>query len=200
MIVSCYFAALAIWSAGCAAGDTDADLESPVPDEQRADAGEAPQQEVEPGDAASSADVTADTQSDAAATDASSDAHPTKDAHAMMDSAVDASVDAAAPDSAIDSAPDAALDAHAKIDSAAEAGPLNACGVCDRVWVCNGFAAQWSSVGGRCVNDANGTGLRCNHILDGMSANNVGSWTGDDQHLTLVFNSFGGTHTIACVP
>lgn len=102
---------------------------------------------------------------------------------------------------------DAGRDAAQRPDASRDAG-LNpdgnpgACGVCDRIWVCNNFAQYWASeADGRCVNQKNRTGLRCNGILDGTSANNVGTWTGDANGLTLNFNNLGGgTYVITCVP
>lgn len=87
-------------------------------------------------------------------------------------------------------------------DAPFEASGPNACGVCDRTWVCNGFAQYWASeADGRCVNQTNRTGLRCNGILDGSTANNVGTWTGSSQGLTLNFQTLGGgAHVITCTP
>jgi hypothetical protein len=93
-------------------------------------------------------------------------------------------------------------DAAGRPDAAAEASGANACGICDRTWVCNNFAAYWASESdGRCVNQANRTGLRCNGVLDGPTARNVGTWSGNAASLTLNFQSLnGGTHVITCAP
>lgn len=104
-------------------------------------------------------------------------------------------------------AADAARDGAQRPDASRDAG-LNpdgnpgACGVCDRTWVCNNFPQYWASeADGRCVNQKNRTGLRCNGILDGTTANNVGTWTGDANGLTLNFDNLGGgTYVITCVP
>jgi hypothetical protein len=77
-----------------------------------------------------------------------------------------------------------------------------ACGICDRTWVCNGFAQLWATeADGRCVNQVNRTGLRCDGILDGTTEKDVGTWAGDAQALTLTFRLFGtGTRVITCFP
>ncbi|MEO6572477.1 MAG: hypothetical protein ABIP89_01470 [Polyangiaceae bacterium] len=79
--------------------------------------------------------------------------------------------------------------------------PTNACGLCDRHWVCNGFDDLWSSVGGKCVDQGNGTALRCDGTLDGASALNVGTWEGNASSFAMYFDNIGGgTVTIDCVP
>ncbi len=79
--------------------------------------------------------------------------------------------------------------------------PTNACGLCDRHWVCNGFDDLWSSVGGKCVDQGNGTALRCDGTLDGASALNVGTWAGNASSFSMYFNNLGGgTVTIDCLP
>ncbi|AKU94320.1 hypothetical protein AKJ09_00984 [Labilithrix luteola] len=80
-------------------------------------------------------------------------------------------------------------------------GGANACGMCDREWVCNNYKQLWlSESDGRCVNQTNHTALRCDGTLDGTGAKNVGTWIGNDEELQLRFDSFGSTHIIYCVP
>lgn len=80
-------------------------------------------------------------------------------------------------------------------------GGANACGMCDREWVCNDMKQLWlSESDGRCVNQKNRTALRCDGILDGSGSPNVGTWTGNDDELQLRFNSLGTTKVIYCLP
>lgn len=120
-------------------------------------------------------------------------------------SACDASAcDAAAEDVATD---DASIDAApAPVDAARKLGPTlsgpNACGVCDRVWICNGFSQTWRSDGGNCVNAVNQTSLHCDGTVWGASGvGQVGEWKGDDQLLKLSFTGLNGESFIyACIP
>jgi hypothetical protein len=89
---------------------------------------------------------------------------------------------------------DGSRDAGADRDAApvvySDAG---ACGICDRVWVCNGFANDWKTeADGRCVNQRNRTALRCNGVMDGDKFQNVGVWLGDARELELRFSTGGG--------
>jgi hypothetical protein len=120
-------------------------------------------------------------------------------------------------DSSVEPPPDGAASAEdgAAPDSAAEAGfseagvsdaggrdaavdaSYGACGICDREWVCNNLKQLWKTESdGRCVNQANRTGLRCNGILDGPSARDVGLWTGDSTELQLKFRDLNGAFRI----
>lgn len=80
-------------------------------------------------------------------------------------------------------------------------GGANACGMCDREWVCNDLEQLWlSESDGRCVNQKNRTALRCDGVLDGSSTPNVGTWSGNDDELQLRFDSLGTTKVIYCLP
>lgn len=84
-----------------------------------------------------------------------------------------------------------------------EAGPpqnTGACGICDRDWTCNGFAQYWATESdGRCVNQVNRTGLRCDGTLDGSTVRNVGTWQKTSGGFVMNFASLGGgTHVIRC--
>jgi hypothetical protein len=126
-------------------------------------------------------------------TDASELRAPPTDAGATS-SANDAgeAADAGDAGSGRDAGRDAAL-----LDAGAVGTDSGACGVCDRVWVCNGFSNSWASEvdGGRCVNQRNGVALRCDGVLDGALdggvLRNVGTWSGDARELELRFRSLG---------
>jgi hypothetical protein len=97
---------------------------------------------------------------------------------------------------------DSAQPDSARLDAATDAGPLDvrgACGVCDRIWVCNTPQLWTSEADGRCVNQVNRTALRCNGILDGRSPN-LGTWRGDPRELELIFERFGKPSTLFCYP
>jgi hypothetical protein len=95
---------------------------------------------------------------------------------------------------------DAAMDARVRDASALR--DAGACGLCDRIWVCNNLAQLWSTEpDGRCVNQVNGTALRCDGTLDGTSARDVGTWSGDASEIALKFRDLnGGTRTYYCYP
>jgi hypothetical protein len=109
--------------------------------------------------------------------------------------AVDAEVAQGWEDAAPDGTPpvvlgDASTDSADDVTSAdAALNRTGACGVCDRIWVCNGVAQEWKSeADGRCVNQVNQTALRCNGILDGRSLD-LGTWRGDPRELELIFRN-----------
>jgi hypothetical protein len=95
---------------------------------------------------------------------------------------------------------DAAGDARVK--DAAALSDAGACGICDRVWVCNNLAQQWTTESdGRCVNQVNRTALRCDGTLDVGMTKDVGTWTGDAREIALQFRDLnGGTRVYYCYP
>lgn len=99
---------------------------------------------------------------------------------------------------------DAALNASRDAGKRDAAGysDAGACGLCDRVWVCNGLAQMWKTESdGRCVNQINRTALRCDGTLDGAMYSDLGTWTGDAQEVALHFRDLnGGTRTYYCYP
>ena len=90
-------------------------------------------------------------------------------------------------------------------DSASDGPKLNACGICDRVWNCNGFSQGWVSTGPEaCTNTHNDTILYCengNTINFADATNNDGSWMVTSTGLTIDFNNLGGgTVEFDCIP
>ena len=93
-------------------------------------------------------------------------------------------------------------------DASPDAPVLNACGVCDRTWVCNGFSDKWVSTGPQsCGDDRNGNiviSIFCEHgdtIGVPDPANNSGTWMTTPTGMTLDFSMLGGgTMEIDCVP
>ena len=83
---------------------------------------------------------------------------------------------------------------------------MDACGICDRVWVCNGFADPWVSAGpDECADSGNSTTLYCvnGDTINYPSADpseNDGTWAVTSTGLALYFNSLQGTVEIDCVP
>jgi hypothetical protein len=120
------------------------------------------------------------------------------DAESDLDVDVLPAVDGGVSDSALRDATvrDGSLprDAGADRDAAqAVYSDAGACGICDRVWVCNGFANDWKTeADGRCVNQYNRTALRCNGVMDGDRFQNLGTWLGDARELELRFGTGGG--------
>lgn len=118
--------------------------------------------------------------------------------------ACDGGCDAAADDasSPSDAATDAAPD---PVDAARKIGPTlpgpNACGICDRVWICNGFSQTWKSDGENCTNSVNQTSLHCDGSIHAPNVGAVGQWKGDDQLLKLSYTGLNGESFIyACIP
>ena len=171
--------------------------------------------------------------SDASAPDAGhlltfhNDAGARDAAMSRKDAAVDAAVDATAP--ARDAthpieaaAPEAGMDAFTfpdvidigppdvtvKLpDAAPDAPKLNACGICDRKWNCNGFTDTWESTGAdSCADVRSGHAvvtLYCENgdTIDFPSAtDNDGTWSQSSTGLAIDFNSFGSVMEIDCVP
>jgi hypothetical protein len=93
-------------------------------------------------------------------------------------------------------------------DASPDAPRLDACGICDRVWVCNGFPDTWTSTGPQSCADIRGTTtvatLYCengNTINYPSATGNDGSWVATATSLTLTYNDLGGgTVEIDCVP
>jgi hypothetical protein len=89
-------------------------------------------------------------------------------------------------------------------DAASDAPKLDACGICDRVWNCNGFPQVWVSMGpDACKDTKNMTILYCengNTIGFPDPANNYGSWMITSTGLALDFNGLSGTMEIDCTP
>ncbi|MEZ4259856.1 MAG: hypothetical protein R3B36_12360 [Polyangiaceae bacterium] len=76
-----------------------------------------------------------------------------------------------------------------------------ACGVCDRVWACNGFGDPWATQGARCVNQRTTTALRCDGYFDQGNSVKVGTWTSAPNRLTLRYPMLGGgTKVVECTP
>ena len=91
--------------------------------------------------------------------------------------------------------------------SSSSSGGLDACGICDRVWVCNGFADNWVSVGPHACADIRGmTTVATLYCVSGDTINfpdptsNDGTWAVTSTGLALYYNSLGGTVEIDCVP
>jgi hypothetical protein len=107
--------------------------------------------------------------------------------------------DASQLDSSAPKPRDAGMDAR---DAAITYSDAGACGLCDRIWVCNNLAQMWTTeADGRCVNQVNRTALQCNGTLDGASYRDVGTWTGDAMELALHFRDLGGgVRTYYCYP
>ncbi len=85
--------------------------------------------------------------------------------------------------------------------SSGASGGVNACGVCDRSWTCNGFPDMWLSQGGLCVNQRTTTALHCNGTFDQGGSTHVGDWSGNATHIALRYPMLGGgTRTIDCYP
>ena len=90
--------------------------------------------------------------------------------------------------------------------SSSSSGGVDACGICDRVWVCNGFADPWVSAGpDECADSGNSTTLYCvnGDTINYPSADpseNDGTWAVTSTGLALYFNSLQGTVEIDCVP
>jgi len=92
-------------------------------------------------------------------------------------------------------------------DSAPDAPKLDACGICDRVWVCNGFADSWVSTGPyACADVRHGitvATLYCQHgdtIKYADATNNDGTWAKTATGLALYYNDFSSTMEIDCTP
>jgi hypothetical protein len=109
-------------------------------------------------------------------------------------------------DSGVDAAkhPDAGAASDA---GGAEAGFANACGICDRVWVCNGFADNWVSVGPTaCADIRQGTAVATLYCSQADTINyadpndNDGTWSFMGDELVLDYNSLEGTVEIDCYP
>lgn len=93
-------------------------------------------------------------------------------------------------------------------DAAPDAPKLDACGICDRVWVCNGFADTWVSTGSEGCADIRGTAtvatLYCENgdtINYPSATGNDGTWAITSTGLALYYDNLGGgTVEIDCVP
>ena len=92
-------------------------------------------------------------------------------------------------------------------DSGPDAPVLDACGICDRVWVCNGITDTWRSSGPEACADIRGTTtvatLYCEHgntinFPDPM--NNDGTWSKTSTGLALDYYGLEGVMEIDCVP
>lgn len=91
------------------------------------------------------------------------------------------------------------------IDAARQKGQTiagaNACGICDRVWMCDASTSAWlSQSDGTCMNEQNHTVLRCDGTIDRLSSTNIGSWTGNDDQMQLSFNALGSIEVVYCLP
>jgi hypothetical protein len=99
-------------------------------------------------------------------------------------------------------------DAEHVPDATPDGPVLDACGICDRSWTCNGFTDRWVSTGPQsCGDDRNGnivTTLFCENgdtIGFPDPTNNYGTWSTTPTGMTLLFNNLGGgTVEIDCVP
>ena len=175
----------------------------------RSDAGHAP---ADTGGGVALRDGGADA---ARAADAVADVtvHPdatSRDASSQDTGVSDSSGDQGAPgfdagDSPIIGPPDTGT---VNVDATRDGPPLDACGICDRTWVCNGFPDSWVSTGPQaCADIRRGTAvatLYCEHgdtINYPDPTNNDGTWSVTATGLALVYNSLGGgTMEIDCVP
>jgi hypothetical protein len=88
-----------------------------------------------------------------------------------------------------------------------DAGGPNACDICDRVWVCNGFADNWVSVGPTaCADIRQGTTVATLYCTEADTIdysdpnNNDGTWSLMGDELVLDYNSLEGTMEIDCYP
>jgi hypothetical protein len=93
-------------------------------------------------------------------------------------------------------------------------GPkINACGVCDRVWVCNGFSDVWVSTStDSCAYIRDDETLATLYCEDGFDTLNypafseagvdqtAGTWSGSSAGLTLTYFALGTPMVISCVP
>jgi hypothetical protein len=92
-------------------------------------------------------------------------------------------------------------------DVTMEAAALDACGICDRVWICNGFADTWVSAGSQaCADVRSGTTVATLYCAQGDTINyadpnnNDGTWATTPEGLALYYNSLQGTVEIDCTP
>jgi hypothetical protein len=86
--------------------------------------------------------------------------------------------------------------ASADVVASPEVIPADACGICDRNWLCNVADDYWTSQAGDCVDARTGTTLRC----DGTIGGGAGTWAVTSTGLALYFNSLCGIHEIDCTP
>jgi hypothetical protein len=113
---------------------------------------------------------------------------------------------------ATSSGPPPGMDSGAP-DSPADAPKLDACGVCDRVWVCNGFADTWVSTSSdACAYIRSGVTaatLYCENgndtinypaATDADDSQTAGVWQQTSSGLTLTYFAFGTPMVITCVP
>jgi len=97
-------------------------------------------------------------------------------------------------------------------DAATDGSGIDACGICDRVWVCNGFSDHWVSMGPDACADVRQTSmgpatvatLYCQNgdtINYASAMNNAGMWMTTPTGLALLYDNVGGgTVEIDCVP
>jgi hypothetical protein len=84
---------------------------------------------------------------------------------------------------------------------------VDACGICDRVWVCNGFPDNWVSTGpDSCADIRSGTTVATLFCVNGDTIdyadpnNNDGTWAVTSTGMSLYYNSLEGSVEIDCVP